>query len=107
MRLTPLFVLSGALLWTSVAPGASSGVLRDDAGNLSRLASLIFDPELDLPPRDLDFARRCAERADDVSKRNDPGVASTLAQVHFARGDRDRAILAQKRALAAAPADSR
>lgn len=75
MRLTPLFVLSGALLWTSVAPGASSGVLRDDAGNLSRLPNSIYR-------RAISISRGGAPNAPTTSRN---GMQSASRRVSFRR----------------------
>ena len=81
--------------------------LHDDRGMLTRLAEMILDPKLEIEPRDLDLAGRCAQRADVLAHGKDPHAAATLARVYFAQGNRERAIEEQRRAVRLADPDDR
>lgn len=73
--------------------------LHDDRGMLTRLAEMILDPKLEIAPRDLDLAGRCAERADVLADGQDSHTAATLARVFYAQGNREKAIEVQRRAV--------
>jgi hypothetical protein len=50
--------------------------------------------------RDLDFAMEMAVRANELGKNEDPRAADVLALAWFSKGDREKAIEHQKRAIA-------
>lgn len=86
---------------------AATTFLRGNQGMLDRLAELILDRKIELNPRDLELALRCAQRADVLAGGKDAGTAATLARAYFARGDRAGAIQAQRRALRFAEPEDR
>jgi len=76
-----------------------SGAARDNAEALNALAWFIVDAE-GLASRDIDLAQTAAVRANQLTNDKDPGILDTLAHVHFAKGDRAKAVEVQKRAVA-------
>ena len=50
--------------------------------------------------RDLDFAMEMAVRANEIGKDEDPRAADALALAWFSKGDREKAVEHQKRAIA-------
>lgn len=80
--------------------------LKDDPNALNLIAWAIVDRP-GLPKRDLDLALKLAQRAVEVSGEDDSSMLDTLARVHFERGELDKAIEVQTKALAKAtsPAD--
>ncbi|HEY6170551.1 MAG TPA: redoxin domain-containing protein [Verrucomicrobiae bacterium] len=52
----------------------------------------------------LKLAELCANRANDAASGKDAAILDTLARVHFLRGDKDKAILCQQKAVELAPA---
>jgi len=72
--------------------------LKDDAEMLNDLAWTILD-EPGLTKRDLDVALRIASRAAEVSKNEDGQILDTLARAYFDKGDIDKAIETQTKAV--------
>lgn len=58
-------------------------------------------PNIDV--RDLDFAQEMSERANGLMGYQDYALVDTLARIHWMRGDRERAIAWQRRAVGIAP----
>lgn len=82
-------------------------LLRDEALDLNVIAWAIVDPEV--PPgaaRDLDFALKVAERAVTLTDWKQPALLDTLALVHFERGNFERAIEIQEKAVQLAAGSS-
>lgn len=73
---------------------------QGDAHAMMELADAIIDPKLDLPARDYDLARTCAENAASATHDHDSGTLSLLARVYFAAGEAARAVAAQERVVA-------
>ena len=74
-------------------------VAARDSGSLNSLAWGLVDPEATLEDRRLDLALRAAEQADALTGSSDPSILDTLARVHFWRGDLDRALALQRKAI--------
>jgi tetratricopeptide (TPR) repeat protein len=103
----------GRLLWTKfetlltkaeqpdAAYAMSDALLEahwDSGAMLNQIAWMIVDDEK-VARRDLDFALKVAERANEVTEAKDAAVLDTLARVHHDRGDLDKAIEWQKKAV--------
>jgi tetratricopeptide (TPR) repeat protein len=71
---------------------------KDDAKLLNELAWTILDTA-DLKNRDLDVAMAIAKRAAEASKYGDAAILDTLARAHFEKGDLDKAIEFQTKAV--------
>ena len=80
------------------AAGKAVDALQDDAQSLNQIAWTIVDRE-GLAKRDLDLAMRAAVRADELSHHKDAPILDTLARVHFEKGDVDRAVEIQTKAV--------
>jgi len=82
---------------------ADAAVEQKDAARLNELAWGIVDPEAHIAKKDLDFALFAASKAADLSGNKDGAILDTLARVHFCKGEIDKAIEIQKKALEVAP----
>lgn len=80
-----------------------SGVGKDHPGVLNQMAWSIVDPESTVENRDLDLALKMAERANELTRNADPGILDTVARVHFTKGDIQKAIELQTRAVELEP----
>lgn len=87
------------------AKGLVDGKLKDDAQALNAIAWTIVDPEEKLEKQDLALALAAAERANTLTKDKDEQVIDTLARVHFAKGDKAKAIELQTKAVSLASDD--
>ena len=74
------------------------GVKYNSPNLLNEVAWTIVDPELDVPNRDLDLAMKAAEKAVELSK-GDAAIIDTLARVYHWRGDLEKAIELQTKAV--------
>lgn len=70
-----------------------------DANGLNNYAWMIVDPGADIAKKDLDLAMRAATKADEFSGHEDPMIIDTLARVYFLKGDVNKAIELQEKAL--------
>ena len=75
---------------------------QDDAKLLNQLAWLLATA-VDDPERDFETALHAAERAVELTQGQDPDLLDTLARVHFCRGERQRAVEFQQRAIDLVP----
>lgn len=80
------------------ARALADGIARDDVGLLNSIAWTIVDPHQPVPERDLALAGRCAQRAVDLTLRRNAVLLDTLARVHAAQGEFDRAIAVEEEA---------
>jgi tetratricopeptide (TPR) repeat protein len=71
---------------------------KDDAEVLNQLAWMILDTPK-LKNRDLDLALTIAKQAAEVSKYLDYAILDTLARAYFEKGDLDKAIEFQRKAV--------
>jgi tetratricopeptide (TPR) repeat protein len=77
----------------------------NDPMKLNELAWLIVDPEGRVKSRDLDFAFEAATKAVELSKGEDGAILDTLARVHYWKGELDKAIEIQEKAVEKAASD--
>lgn len=80
--------------------------IHEDAQFLNEVSWNILTAE-DLKHRDLKFALKLAERADELTKGEDADIVDTLARALFENGNLDAAIKHQKRAVELAKGDER
>ena len=76
----------------------TSGKGKDDAQLLNQIAWTILD-DADVTKRDFDYALTVAERANDVTNGKSAAILDTLARAHFEKGDVNKAIEFQTKAL--------
>jgi len=82
-------------------------IFKDKAEMLGSLARTIVNPEEPVEKPDLDLAETLASRAAEITKGENAGVLDTLARVYFAKGNIDKAIETQTKALSKAGADEK
>jgi thiol-disulfide isomerase/thioredoxin len=70
-----------------------------DARTLSGVAWMIVDPQGKVEQKDLDLALTAAARADELNNHRNASVLDTLARVYFVRGETERAIELQAKAV--------
>lgn len=73
-------------------------IAKDDHNALNGVAWLISAEE-GVERRDLDLALRAGERAAELTKHKDAQVLDTLARVHSEKGDHEKAIATQRKAI--------
>jgi tetratricopeptide (TPR) repeat protein len=78
---------------------------KDNAELLNELAWTILDTA-DLKNRDLDLALEIAKQAAEVSKNENGAILDTLARAYFEKGDLDKAIEYQSKAVEKCQNDS-
>jgi thiol-disulfide isomerase/thioredoxin len=76
-----------------------------DANTLNMLAREIVDPEGSVARKDLDLAMKAAVKADEFTEHKNAAIIDTLARVYFLKGDVDKAIELQTRAVELASED--
>lgn len=74
-----------------------------DANKLNAIAWAIVNPEAAIEKRDLNLASKAAENADKISGGESPAIMDTLARVYFLKGEIDRAIEIQTKAVELVP----
>ncbi len=79
-----------------------SGPYKDDADMLNVIAWSIVDPAANVKTKDLGLALKAAHRADELTKGESAGILDTLARVHFEKGDIEKAIALQTKAVSLA-----
>lgn len=79
----------------------SDGHFKSDSDALNDISWFILDTS-GLPKRDLELAQKFAERANTLTNGKDPSVMDTLARAYFMRGEVDKAIELQNKAIALA-----
>ncbi len=72
---------------------------NDNPGLLNYVAWSIVDPDADVKHRDLDLALKAAERANELMDSSEPAVLDTLATVYHLKGNHDKAIELQTKAV--------
>ena len=72
-----------------------------DAQLLNGIAWIIVDPsrETKADAKLLKFALKIAVKADELSEKEDPSIADTLAKAYFDNGDLAKAVVTQKRVI--------
>lgn len=72
----------------------------ESAMDLNMIAWMLVDPAQDREERHLDLAQRAAEKANAISKQKDPAILDTLARVHAWKGNYEKALEIQQKAVA-------
>ena len=72
---------------------------KDDAGVMNMIAWKIVDPKADVKDRNADLAIRAATRGCELTEWKDPGLLDTLARAYFVKGDVQRAVELQTKAI--------
>lgn len=85
------------------AHALADGLARDDVGLLDALAWTLVDPNSPVPKRDLALAKRCAQRAVELTLRRNAVLLDTLARVHAAQGEVERALAIEEEAAGLDP----
>jgi len=86
------------------AAKAADSFFRDNAQALNGVSWAILD-SADLQKRDLALALRLALRAAELTESKDASILDTLARAHFQKGDLEKALAAQRKALSIEPPD--
>lgn len=73
----------------------------DNPSMLNALSWYVADED-SVARRDLDFALKAATRADELTDHKDASILDTLARVYWEKGDKDRAVNLQLKAVEAA-----
>ncbi len=71
----------------------------EDAQMLNQIAWMIVDPQSRLPEKNLDVAMKAAEKANKLAEEKDGAILDTVARVHFLKGDTQKAIELQQKAI--------
>ena len=77
----------------------------DDADLMNRIAWSMVDPQSKFANPDLDVAFKAAKRANELSHGANPNILDTLATVHAARGELDKAVEIESQAVAKSDGD--
>jgi len=75
------------------------GTLSDKSWGLNGVAWIIVDPDFETSDRDFELALKAAKQADKLTESKNPQIMDTLARVHFSKGDVEKAIEIQSRAV--------
>jgi len=74
-------------------------IVQKDALTLNAVAWAIVDPEGDAKKKDLELALKAASKADELMKHENAAIIDTLARVYFLKGDIEKAIELQTKAV--------
>ena len=85
----------------ALAKELAAGPAKDDAEALNELAWTIVDTK-DVAVRDNALAQKIAERAVEITKREDAAILDTLARAHYEQGDITGAVKVQTEAVSKA-----
>lgn len=82
-----------------------AAMAKKDAQSLNQFAWIMVDPDgpFSKDTRDLDLAMKAATKAVELTNEKDGAILDTLARVHFVKGDIDKAIELQTKAIAVSP----
>ncbi len=80
-------------------------VLGDDAINLNQVAWFMVDDETGFKGADLDLALKISLKSNELTKEKDASLMDTLGYVYFKKGDLDKAIEVQEKAVKLAEKD--
>lgn len=84
---------------TIIARRIARAIENKNSGSLNEIAWMMVDPNGAVEPVDLDLALRAAEKADELTRHKEPMIIDTLARVYFERGEIDKAIELQSKAV--------
>jgi thiol-disulfide isomerase/thioredoxin len=74
-------------------------IASKDSNALNSIAWTIVDPEGKVAKKDLDLALKAATKADELTKHENAPILDTLARVYFVKGDIDKAIELETKAV--------
>jgi len=86
-----------------MAARAEKLIAAKNGPGLNEIAWTIVDPESKATKRDLDLAMKAASKAVEFTDHKDAAVLDTLALVYFLKGDVDKAVETQTKAVDLAP----
>lgn len=78
---------------------ADAAIADKDSQALNEIAWNLVDPDAKVEKPDLELAHKAASKAVEITKGEDGAILDTLARVHFLKGETDKAIEIQKKAL--------
>ena len=73
--------------------------IENEAMALNQIAWYIVDPQNTPEKQDLELAMKAATKADELTKHEDPAVLDTLACVYWFKGEKEKALETQKKAV--------
>ncbi len=76
---------------------------KDSAGALHAIAWAMVDPDSKVEKANAELATKLAARAVELTKEKDGGILDTLARTWFVRGDLDKAVEIQRKAVTLVP----
>jgi thiol-disulfide isomerase/thioredoxin len=85
--------------YAAAGEATDRAISRKDAQALNEIAWTIVDPDGDVEKKDLDLALKAAEKADEFSGHKDPAIMDTLALTLFLKGDVNKALEIQQKAV--------
>lgn len=85
--------------YTLMQSMGDTAIAEKDVEKLNAIAWSIVDPEAKLKNRNLELATKMAEKAVEFSEGKSPDVLDTMARVHFTKGEVDKAIEVQTKAV--------
>lgn len=85
--------------YTAAKAIVEKAIAHKDSMKLNEIAWTIVDPEATIEKRDLDLALTAATKANEFSGDKDPAILDTLARVYATKGDYNKAIEIQKKAV--------
>ncbi len=86
-----------------------TAMTKKDPQALNQFAWIMVDPDgpFTKETRDLDLAMKAAAKAVELTEQKDGQIIDTLARCHFLKGDVDKAIELQTKAIEMSPADQK
>lgn len=81
------------------AKGLFESNAKDEPLVLNDVAWYMVDPDLKIQPKDLELAMKLAQRAVELTQEKDGAVLDTLARVHFTKGDVEKAVEIETKAV--------
>lgn len=88
--------------YKAAAEIVDGAIAKKDATKLNEIAWMIVDPHGSVTRKDLDLAMKAATKADEFTKGEDAAIIDTLARVYFLKGNVERAIELQTKAVSLA-----
>lgn len=90
---------NAALLAAAIHRAMEKKEYKDNPNVLNLMAWSMVDPEVPVDKPDLNLALEVAQRANELAKGESGEILDTLARVHFMRGEVDKAIALQTKAV--------
>jgi len=87
------------------AKQVDGAIARKDSMTLNSIAWQIVDPSVKNEHRDLELALRAATKADEFTEGKNPAIMDTLARTYYWKGDVNKAIEIETKAIGLATGD--